>query len=297
MASSPKLRRRLETAPPIVVLATAIAAGLLVAAVDIATGPDVSTSFFYVIPLAIVTWRFGRAAGTASALIAAGLWLCADVATRTGGPLSIPAWNALVRLAFFLTITLLLLGLRAALAREAELARIDPLTGIANRRAFADAAAREVARAQRTGEQVTLAVIDLDHLKRINDTAGHGAGDEAIVAVARVLQSTIRASDLVARLGGDEFALLVSGRDVDAGTLLERIRRGVASQTVGGFWLSCSIGAVCVHGGSPDDWLSSADGAMYEAKRAGGGVVVVDDGVKRLTAAPGPPEAAIYRVS
>lgn len=293
MASGPTVRRHLESAPATPVVIASIALGLLVALMDIATGPDVSTSYFYVVPLAITTWRFGRAAGTATALIAAGLWLFIDVSTAASQTLSVAAWNAVVRLAFFLTIALLLTGLRAAMTRESELARIDPLTGIANRRAFADAAVRELARAQRRGERLTVAVIDLDHLKRINDTVGHAGGDQAIGAVADVLRSTVRAGDVVARLGGDEFVLLVSGEDVDTATLLERVRRGVAAVAVGGHWLSCSIGAVIVGDGTVDEWLSMADGALYEAKRAGRDTVVVHPDIVRLHPPSGPNDDGI----
>jgi diguanylate cyclase (GGDEF)-like protein len=287
MRSGPAVRRHLESAPAPAVVFAAVALGALVAALDVTTGPDVSTSYFYVVPLVIATWRFGRAAGTATAIAAAGLWLLIDVSTGPSQSLSIPTWNAVVRLAFFLTITLLLAGLHAAMTRESELARIDPLTGIANRRAFADAAARELARIQRSGDRLTVAVVDLDHLKRINDTAGHAGGDDALVAVANVLRSTLRASDLVARLGGDEFAFLVSGRDVDVETLLERIRRGVAAESVAGHWLSCSIGAVTVGDGSLDEWLSMADGALYDAKRSGRDTVVVFPDIVRVHAPSG----------
>jgi diguanylate cyclase (GGDEF)-like protein len=275
MASRAELRRHLETAPPILVAAVVLALCVAIMVLDVASGPQVSTSFFYVIPLAMVTWRFGPTAGVATALAAAALWLIVDVGTGISGSVSISIWNAVVRFGFFITITLLLVHLRSAMLREAELARIDPLTGLANRRAFADAAAHELARSLRSGERITIAMVDLDDLKLINDHEGHAVGDEAITAIARVLESAVRTTDLTARLGGDEFALLAIGELVDADALLARISGRVAEVSVRDHRLSCSIGAVNAHGGTVDDWLERADRALYDAKRAGKGRVVL----------------------
>lgn len=275
MATRATLREHLETAPPILAAAVALALCVAFTALDVVSGPQVSTSFFYVVPVAIVTWRFGRTSGVATATAAAALWLIVDIGTGVGGSVSISTWNAVVRFGFFITITLLLVHLRSAMLRQTELARVDPLTGLANRRAFADAAAHELARSLRSGERITVAVVDLDDLKVINDSGGHTVGDEALLATARILESTVRATDLTARLGGDEFALLAIGQQLDAHPLLERICGRVAQVSIGDHRLSCSIGAVNANGGTLDDWLDQADRALYDAKRAGKGTVVL----------------------
>ncbi len=102
---------------------------------------------------------------------------------------------------------------RVALEQEKRLSRIDPLTGLANRRAFYEGAEVERQRAVRYGRNLSMAYIDLDNFKQVNDKFGHEAGDQLLVTVADILRSDLRPSDLAARLGGDEFAVLVPEAD------------------------------------------------------------------------------------
>ncbi len=281
MQAESSLLRSLEDGPPAAVLMVAIAAALLVAIIDGVTGPDVSFSFFYVMPVAIVAWRFLRAGAVAAATFASAIWLGIDLATGPVRPLAIPLWNTLIRGAFFVTIGVLLVGLRQALIRERDLARFDALTGLANRRTFVDVAGGELARADRTAEPVTIALIDLDEFKAINDSAGHGSGDAALRSVARTIESSVRRHDLAARLGGDEFALLVTGSGIEARAVLERICERVGWIEIAERPLGCSIGASTVTGGSLDDALAAADRALYRAKRRGKGQVEIVDAPDR----------------
>ncbi|MBT8206930.1 MAG: GGDEF domain-containing protein [Acidimicrobiia bacterium] len=251
-----------------------VALGLLFAVVgaDIFTGSQVSFSFFYVLPLALMTWRFGGRTWVFGSVIAATIWFSVDAFTRPGGALIIPMWNAVIRAAFFLSITGLLMNLQAALRRETDLANFDALTGLPNRRALRVAAERELARTQRSGEAITFVMIDLDGLKKINDTAGHAAGDEAIRAAGHVVFTSIRRSDIAARIGGDEFALMLLGPEPRV--VLERILERIAEHSVAGHHLNCSIGAATVVNLSLEAALDAADEALYEAKRAGKGQIV-----------------------
>ena len=201
--------------------------GVVVA--DIATGSELSFSFFYVVPLALVMWRFGGRTWVFGSLIAAAIWFAVDAFTRPDGALIIPMWNAVIRAAFFLSITGLLLNLQAALRRETDLANFDALTGLPNRSALVVAAERELARTQRSGDSITFVMIDLDGLKKINDTAGHAAGDEAIRAAGHVMSTAIRRSDMAARIGGDEFALMLLGPE--SRVVLDRILDRMAEQS------------------------------------------------------------------
>jgi diguanylate cyclase (GGDEF)-like protein len=161
------------------------------------------------------------------------------------------------------------LGLRrradASRAEVAHLARTDALTGCLNRRGLEEVAARELARARRTGSPVTVALLDLDHFKRFNDTRGHDAGDALLRDAARAWQATLRETDVVARWGGEEFVVLLSETDAEAGSMvLDRLRAATpAAQT-------CSIGITAV---GRDESLTSAvtraDAALYEAKGQG----------------------------
>jgi diguanylate cyclase (GGDEF)-like protein len=245
-----------------------------VAAADYALGPQVSSSYFYVFPLSVLAWRLGRRAAVFSSVAAAFIWLGIDLATGPDRAGAIPIWNAGIRLAFFLTISLLLVGLRAALARTVLLARTDALTGLLNRRAFEELADREFSRIARTGQPLTAVMMDLDDFKSINDAGGHAAGDEALQKVASVLASSTRDIDIAGRLGGDEFAILVIGDETAGENVLARLSRDVAAHSIGGRRLSCSIGAHTARGGVLDDAMRTADRNLYTAKDAGKGRVV-----------------------
>jgi diguanylate cyclase (GGDEF)-like protein len=149
----------------------------------------------------------------------------------------------------------------------------DPLTGLNNRRYAEDRVARQPGRVAESPS--TLAVIDLDHFKRINDSLGHAAGDEVLVHFARQLLANSRRDDVCARLGGEEFMLLLPRTSVQqARPVLERLlmqlrqARPLAAQP--SFAYTASVGlAESLPGDTVSAWLARADAAMYEAKRSG----------------------------
>lgn len=160
----------------------------------------------------------------------------------------------------------------------------DFLTGLPNRRAFFTAAGPELARARRHGFNLVVLLMDVDHFKVVNDSAGHAAGDRALVAVANRLRQTMRQGDLAARLGGEEFVALLSHCDLEDGRLFaERLREAVAAQAVEvgpglvPMHLTVSIGLADTqtHGHDLATLLSRADDAMYDAKRGGRNQTVV----------------------
>ena len=157
------------------------------------------------------------------------------------------------------------------LEREAA---TDPLTGLANKRAFELAYGAELSRAARRDNPVALVLIDIDHFKGVNDTFGHPFGDEVLVAVAKALRTAVRAHDTVARLGGEEFAMLVADADLkDAHEIAERARALIADIEIPGSTLSSSAGAAATSAGPErsGELFEAADRALYEAKRLGRG--------------------------
>jgi diguanylate cyclase (GGDEF)-like protein len=148
----------------------------------------------------------------------------------------------------------------------------DPLTGLANQRAFHRECEREFSRIERAGGEVSLVMLDLDHFKAINDVHGHPYGDQVLIAVADSLRTAVRVHDTVARLGGEEFAILLPDADADAAfEFAERARRAIGRIPVAQTPLACSAGAATAtsDGTSPGELLERADRALYEAKRLG----------------------------
>jgi diguanylate cyclase (GGDEF)-like protein len=170
--------------------------------------------------------------------------------------------------------------LRAANEQLEHLSLTDPLTGVANRRAFDRALNEAWKRAVRHDQPLTVVMLDLDHFKRLNDAQGHAAGDECLRTVAQQLDSAIRGNgdDLVARWGGEEFVLLLAADEATALAVAQRIRAGIEPLGV-----TASLG-VAARGNEADpmEIVERADRALYAAKRAGRNQVHVD--VERLSA-------------
>lgn len=152
------------------------------------------------------------------------------------------------------------------------LATTDSLTGIANRREFTAILEREVARVQRYGKPLSLAMFDLDYFKRVNDTFGHDVGDDVLQAVTRLVKENIRSADVVARWGGEEFMVLMPESDMQAaGRASEKLRQAIAGHhfdTVGKLTASFGVAAFEPHD-DLNSLLKRADDALYQAKDNG----------------------------
>ena len=165
--------------------------------------------------------------------------------------------------------------LAEALALNRELATRDALTGLLNRRAMVELFAREHPRVERGQGPLSIALIDIDHFKRVNDTLGHGAGDEVLRQFAAILKSQLRAADAVARWGGEEFLVLMPGTQrSEASAVMDRLRREVAAGPFGAIapGLKVSFSAGLVELGldeSQDAAIDRADQALYRAKQSG----------------------------
>jgi len=165
-----------------------------------------------------------------------------------------------------------------------ELAQTDPLTGLANLRAFRARLDDEVKRARRYRTPLTCVMADMDHLKPVNDELGHTVGDRAIAAVAAVMRTELRETDFGARYGGDEFVLLLPHTASDEGRVLAervctRLRDTVLEVAGRRVPIGASFGVACLPDGSgegtAETLVRAADAALYRAKRAGRGRVAV----------------------
>ncbi len=270
-----------------------VVGALLLAAIgvfDYAIGAEVVFTSLYLLPVSITAWYSGRRWGAAAAVLSTGVWLTANLSAglRYSQP-EIYVWNSLMTLGPLLLVAYLTSSLRQALLNEQRLARTDYVSGALNARAFYETLQVEIARVNRYGHPLTVAYLDLDSFKAVNDQLGHRAGDEVLRTVVATLRSVLRAGEAVARLGGDEFGLLLPETgEAEARAALKKVV-GCLRQTMDahGWPITFSIGVVICRGPGVrvEEVMRQADARMYQAKLAG------KDGIQ-FGEAPAPAQAA-----
>ena len=236
---------------------------------------DLRFSFFYMVPIALSAWFVGRTAGILLSLLCAGAWVT-EAARESHFPSQewpVVIWNAILLLAFYLALSTILSALRGSLQREKAAARLDPLTQIPNRRFFFEIAEAEIQRVARYGGQFTVAYMDLDNFKLVNDRDGHETGDRVLVLAAEAMRRSLRASDVVARLGGDEFIVLLPQTGTpEADAVFRKLEEKLAAVMREGNWpVTVSVGAATFEKPpqSVEQMIGLVDGLMYAAKMSG----------------------------
>ena len=260
--------------PSLVVLPAAVFVVGLVGVADFLTGSEISFSIFYVAPIALAAWYGGRLVGIVTAGLACVAWLAADLLSVVEiSHVLIPFWNAAVRLSFFATIAVMVSEIHRRLDYAKRLARIDPLTGALNSIAFHELAESELTRARRYGRPFTLAYMDVDNFKQINDQHGHQSGDRALAEIVDAIRGELRETDIIARLGGDELAVLLIETDKEeTGVITRRLCETVRDRMSRAGWpATLSIGAVTFERppSSVAEMTHLADELMYTVKRSG----------------------------
>lgn len=265
---------RLEGKNPILWAFVAFVLVVGIGVLDVVTGYELGFSLFYLLPISLATWFGDRRLGLATSVASAAAWLLAD--GLTGHPYShsaIPYWNTGIRFGFFLIVTLLMSALQDALRQEQVLARTDGLTGAVNARFFTELLRVEMVRAERFARPLSLAYMDLDNFKTVNDSLGHSEGDKLLRQIAHKTKTQLRKSDMVARMGGDEFAILLPETDdAQARTVMAKLQTGLLGEMRAHGWsVTFSIGVLTcrVMPKSTDEIIRLADDAMYTAKRGG----------------------------
>ncbi len=261
---------RSRVAPFAVSLAMVLAVGVA----DYFSGYEVQIAVVYVIPIFYAATRVGRMAGMAVAGLSAVAGVGSDLLAgqRYSSGLVLAAVFGL-RAALFLVFVEVVAALRHALDREKESARTDPLTGVSNRRHFLELTASALAFARRYRRPLTIAYLDLDNFKQINDRQGHQAGDDVLRSVARTIRCRLRITDVVGRLGGDEFAVCLpeTGPDAAAQLLGELRQQCNAALPESARSVTVSMGMVTFASppASVDELLERTDTMLYAAKREG----------------------------
>jgi diguanylate cyclase (GGDEF)-like protein len=246
----------------------------VVVIVDRTADWEITSSLIYVLPIAFFAWYFSPRIGTLFALLSVFTWLYLNhlKAPHYSTP-SVPYWNAVIHLALYLIFVFLVAEVNAIYLRERQLSRSDYLTGVINQRGFYEALGRERERASRLNLPITLAYIDLDDFKQINDRFDHSVGDKVLASVGHTLRTSIRNTDLAGRLGGDEFCVLLPHTDAEgARTVLDKVHKTLTELMKASGWpVTISMGAVTfLHTEkSAEEMIRTADAAMYSAKEKG----------------------------
>lgn len=272
-----RLVARLERTPRPIFVGVVALLIVLVTLADWFSGAQVAASQTYLLPISLAGWCRGRRAAISSAAVSALAWLCVDFGTAETFVTVHEAINATVLFVTYSLFGQLIARLRQQIDRDHHLAHTDALTGIHNRRAFWNAAGRELERCRRYHVPFAIAYLDVDAFKTVNDRFGHQRGDELLRTIATRLRDGLREIDMVARLGGDEFAVLLPATDAQgAGAVTTRLLTELrAMPERQQFGIDFSLGCVSVIDppGDVDSLVARADALMYEMKNRGPGQI------------------------
>lgn len=246
----------------------------MVCFLDYITGDEIAFSIFYLIPVGFAAWYGSRSSGLLISVLGSMAWLALDISTghENYGP-AVVIWNAFVRFGSLGITSLLVSVLNKLYRNEHEMAQIDSLTGAFNHRGFYERAQVEIYRTSRYNSVFSVAYIDIDDFKKVNDNHGHHVGDRLLQSMVQAVQWNIRATDSIARIGGDEFAILLPETDEPAarqviGKLQENLRRAMMSD---GIPITFSVGVMTFNKPPEgvDDMLKLVDALMYDVKKNG----------------------------
>jgi len=243
---------------------------------------DFSISIFYLIPVSLGSWFLSSVARVAISFFTATVWFAVGIYSGQAGADSATAYrNAVVGFAFLIVFGLILAGLRGAYNHQKNLARTDYLTQLANARSFYEATELEISRSRRYDHPFTIAYLDVDDFKAVNDKHGHTEGDRLLKTLGEAATGSLRETDLVARLGGDEFGILLPETNSDAAKIaIDKLRALLVNVMRSNGWLSTfSIGVVtcAIPPSSVSEVLNMADNLAYIAKANGKDTVNYDE--------------------
>jgi diguanylate cyclase (GGDEF)-like protein len=261
-----------EHAPQALVVIGCLALIGAVGVVQHRVGPEYSVAVLYLLPVAAAARWAGRIQGVLLSLAAALVWHEVSLLQDPTAPSGPRFWNECAYFGFFATTSWLVSALTISLDRERSRTRTDPVTGAASGRGFYETVHLELERCGRTRRPVTLAFLDLDGFKQLNDRLGRTTGDRLLRRAADVLRRNLRPCDVVGRLGGDDFGLLLPETDGPAATaLLARLQKLLPQLTAEcGCPVTASIGAATFVRPPDADRAARYVAAQLAAAKAGG---------------------------
>ena len=262
----------LEGRPRYITLMVALVLVGILGLLDLWTGAELSFSIFYLVPIGLIAWRAGGRWAMVTSCIATLGWIWADFSDGWVYAHSV-VWNAFIRFIYFALVGYLVASVKSSLEREHRLSRTDTLTGAMNKFAFQEFTEAELERVRRYPHPLSIAYIDLDNFKMVNDTQGHAEGDRVLKTVVEALQTVMRKTDAVARLGGDEFAVvMIETNPNEVKQAFSKAQTSLLAAMRRERWpVTFSIGIVTFLAppASLDDMLNIADELMYTAKNNG----------------------------
>ncbi len=247
---------------------------LFLGIIDYTTGTEIIFPLLYLIPISLVAWFTGKQNGVFISIVSGMILFTIRAMYKI--PYSdslIILWRSIGRVGIFLIYSYILSELKKALEYEKEISRIDTLTKAINRRAFYELADNEISRLYRYKHPFTVAYIDVDNFKLVNDIFGHRKGDQLLQSIVNIIQKNIRNVDTLARLGGDEFIILLpeTGSE-NAKITINRIQKFLLDFVQDkSYPVTFSIGVVTFLDlpKSVDEVMNKTDEMMYSAKKLG----------------------------
>ncbi|MEI6704374.1 MAG: diguanylate cyclase [Deltaproteobacteria bacterium] len=269
-----KIMAAFSSRSPVAMISVSVVILLLLGWLDVVTG-DYSLIIFYLIPVSLSAWFVSSRQGIFFCVLAIAVRIIADRFSTSlyFSHSMLHYWNVLIEFLFLLIMSVLFSALKKNLENEKTLASHDPLTGALNRRSFFDLAEYEINRSHRYDLPLTVAYIDLDNFKEVNDNLGHRAGDKLLVTVVSDIRANIRSTDILARFGGDEFVILLPATSGEAAiAFLNEMHEHLNDTAARNSWpVTFSIGAATYIEApqSIDEVVQKADELMYSVKRSG----------------------------
>ena len=247
---------------------------LAIGGLDTITSYDLSVTFLYLFPIILIAWYEGGLPATLISIFSAVTWAVSDLMSgHVYSNFAVPTWNALLVLGIFLIVAYFITAIKTLLIKERRHARIDDLTGVANIRSFYEQARIEISRSAIDKQPLTLAYIDIDNLRHVNDTLGHTAGDYLLHEAAQIMRSTVRSTDIISRLGGSKFAILMpETKNENATVIIYKVQEHLLDMVKKRGWpVTFSTGVVTCEGTTYTiDWLIKLAEELMNATRETG---------------------------
>ncbi|HYA85574.1 MAG TPA: GGDEF domain-containing protein [Nitrospirota bacterium] len=247
---------------------------IIIGVIDYSFGYEISVAFLYLLPVLLFALGGTPKSAVLISIFSAVTMFWADLASgHVYSHNAIPIWNFTMVLGIFLTIAFSNLKIKELMQKEHEHACNDFLTNVYTTRYFYEQTHIEINRSARYKQPLTLAYIDVDNFKYVNDTYGHSIGDDLLRIVAESLKTMLRSTDIVSRLGGDEFAVLMPDTNEDhAKIAITKVQKKLLESVNKNGWpVTFSIGVATCYGPAclQNELIKMADGLMYDVKKNG----------------------------